>query len=149
MEISTFLIEKVFVRSTPNYENSDIQNQFLMSKIIRILPFFFIEVYKIRNITYINGIFCLRSSSSTLFTKIGPKFQTLIPNRALICQRPLKWESAYFHSINQGLWKLPKNLLCIACPNLHFFQIIVLLTEHWIYSTITDLWSDYTFYLFT
>ena len=25
---------------------------------------------------------------STLFTKIGLKFQTLIPNRALICQRP-------------------------------------------------------------
>ena len=25
---------------------------------------------------------------STLFTKIGPKLQTLIPNQALICQRP-------------------------------------------------------------
>ena len=46
MEISTFLIEKVFVRSTPNYENSDIQNQFLMSKIIRILPFFSLKNIK-------------------------------------------------------------------------------------------------------
>ena len=39
---------------------------------------------------------------STLFTKIGPKFQTLIPNQALICQRPFKIRSAYFHSINPG-----------------------------------------------
>ena len=33
---------------------------------------------------------------STLFTKIGSKFQTLIPNQALICQRPFKVRKCLF-----------------------------------------------------
>ena len=73
------------------WQNSDFQSQFSMSKIIWILPFFFfIEEYKIRSTTYIYDTFWLLVFWSTLFTKIGPNFQTLIQNQLLICQRPIQ-----------------------------------------------------------
>ena len=44
----------------------------------------FIEKYKIRSITFIIDTFCFLSFLKHVITKIGPKFQTLISNCALI-----------------------------------------------------------------
>ena len=60
---------------------------------------------------------------STLFTKIGPKLQTLIPNLALICQRPFKvrkWVKVLISiHLTQGLmrscWKNLKWYLIYIC----------------------------------
>ena len=75
---------------------SDFQSQFSMSKIIRIIPnFFFIEEYEFRKTTFIFDSFCLLSDLKHFVTKIGPTFQTLISNRALIYQRPFKMRKCY------------------------------------------------------
>ena len=69
--------------------NSDIQSQFSMSKIIWILPnFFSLKNIKSGAQLLLMTLFAYCHFWSTLFTKIGPKLQTLIPNQALICQRP-------------------------------------------------------------
>ena len=47
---------------------------------------FFREKYKTRSKTFINDNFYLLSFLNNLITKIGPKFQTLISNQALIQQ---------------------------------------------------------------
>ena len=88
-----------FGRSTPDYESgyedskvltsSDLQSQFLMPIIIRILPFFFHRRISGAQYTLIT-LFVYCHFWSISFTKIGPKFQTLIPNQPMICQSPLK-----------------------------------------------------------
>ena len=62
-------------------QNSDFQSQFSMSKIIRILPIFF----SLKNIKsgaqlILMTLFVYCHFWSTLFTKIRPKFHTLILN---------------------------------------------------------------------
>ena len=48
----------------------------------------------------------------TLFTNIGPQFQTLIPNRALICQIPFKVRVLISIQLAKGLMrKLLKKFL--------------------------------------
>ena len=71
------------------------------SKLIQILSNFF----SLKNIKagaqpkYINDIFVIFEAlffRPAFFTKIGSKFQTLIPNRALICKRPFKVRKGLF-----------------------------------------------------
>ena len=72
-------------------ENSDFESQYSTSKILRILPIFFpVENIKSGAKFILMTLFVHWHFWSTLFTIIGPKFPILIPNRALICQRPFK-----------------------------------------------------------
>ena len=64
----------------------DILSQFSMSKIIRIFPIFLF--LKSGAQLLLMTLFAYCHFWSTLFSKIGPKLQTLIPNQALIYQRP-------------------------------------------------------------
>ena len=75
------------------------QIQFSMSKIIRIIriiPIFFsLKNMKLEAQRSLMTLFVKCHFWSTLFTKIGAKFQTLISNRGLICQRPFKVRKCY------------------------------------------------------
>ena len=56
---------------------------------------FFNEEYEFRSTTFIYDTLSILSFLKHFITKIGPKFQTLISNWALICQRPFKVRKCY------------------------------------------------------
>jgi hypothetical protein len=49
--------------------------------------------------------------------QIGPKFQTVIPNWLLICQRPFKVRKNFFHSINPQRSRIDLNKRFLPRPN--------------------------------
>ena len=78
-------------------QNFDFQSQFSMSKIIRILPFFLLKDIKSGTQLILMTLFVYHHFWSTLFTEVGPKFQTLIPNWALhiFCNKMCKYGTYY------------------------------------------------------
>ena len=124
MERSTFLLSKVFGRSTPDYESGcedhkilTFKVNFLCQKLSKSFHFFSSKNIKSGAQLILMSIFVYCHFWSTLFTKNGPKFQTLIPNWALICHRPFKVRKCLFLFNQPRVW-------CGSCwKNLKWYLI--------------------------
>ena len=69
-----------------------------------LMLIFFDKKYKVRSTTFINDNFCLLSFLKHFITKIGPQFQNLISNRALIQQNPFKIRKCYLPFKQAMVW---------------------------------------------
>ena len=88
---NSFLIEIEFMCLSwvQNHQNLIFKVNFLCQKSSESFQkFFSLKNMKLGAQFLLMTLFAYCNFWSTLFTKIGPKLQTLIPNQALICQRP-------------------------------------------------------------
>jgi hypothetical protein len=103
-----FLTLKGIGRSMPDYESDHEDRKILTFKVNFLRQkssesfLFLLKNIKSGAKLILMTFFVYCHFLSTLLNKIGPEFQTLIPNWTLICQGPFLVGLAYFHSINPG-----------------------------------------------